>query len=83
MSIQNNELKLVRLIKAIPGNIWAFKPTGKEIQAVCDSVLDMSIPFDLLEIPHGENLEFMFTIANMGVKEYSIPNEMLLTVTRM
>ena len=83
LSIQNNELKLVRLIKAIPGNIWALQPTGREIQAVYDNVLDMSIPFDVLEIPHGQSLEFLFTIAHFGVKEYSIPNEMLLTVTRM
>lgn len=83
LSIQNNELKLTRLIRAIPGNIWALQPTGKEIQSVYGDVLDMSIPFDVLEVQHGETLEFMFIIANMGVKEYSIPNEMLLTVTRL
>lgn len=82
ISINNNELKLVRITKAIPGNLWALH-SGKEIQSVYGNVLDIKIPFDLLDIKNGEMLEFMFVIANMGVKEFSVPNEMLLTVPRL
>jgi len=83
LSIQNNELKLRRLIKAIPGNIWAFQPSEKDIEAAYTNVLDLRIPFEVLDIPRGETLEFMFIIAHLGIKEFCIPNEMLLTVTRM
>ncbi len=82
LSIQNNELKLLRLIKSISGNVWTFQPAEREVQAVYDNVLDLSIPFDVLDINHGETLEFMFVIAHMGIKEFSIPNDMLLTVSR-
>ncbi|MBQ8167801.1 hypothetical protein IJZ97_00070 [bacterium] len=81
LSIQGNELKLVRLVKSIPGNIWALQ-SSKEIQSIFDNVLDLSIPFDSLDVGSKETLEFMFVIANMGIKEFNIPNEMLLSVPR-
>ena len=83
LSIQNNELKIARLIKSISGNIWALQPSEKEIEAVYSNVLDVKIPFDILDVARGETLEFMFIIAHLGVKEFGIPNEMLLTVQRM
>ena len=82
LSIQNDKLKLVRMIKSLSGNIWALQSI-KEVQYVYENVIDISIPFDLLDINHKETLEFMFVSANIGIKEYCIPYEMLLTVSRM
>lgn len=82
LSIQNDKLKLVRMIKSLSGNIWALQSI-KEVQYVYENVIDISIPFDLLDINHEETLEFMFVSANIGIKEYCIPYEMLLTVSRM
>ena len=82
LSINNDELKLVRMVKSIPGNIWALE-NDKDINYVFVNTIDLSIPFDLLEIENNETLEFMFISANMGVKESCIPYEMLLTVPRL
>ncbi len=81
-SIKDNALKLVRYTKSIPGNIWCLQ-SAKEIKTAYDNALDLSIPFDILDIQPQEKLEFMFTIANLGVKEFHIPNESLLTVSRL
>ena len=82
LSIQDNELKFVRIINSLAGNLWVIQPS-KNIQYVYDKTLDMSIPFDLLDIQHNETMEFLFVIANYGIKEFDLPNEMLLTVPRL
>lgn len=79
--IQNQELKFVRHIKSIPGEIWSLQ-SSKEIQTDMSKVLDVSIPFDTMDIQYGDTLEFMFTIAHFGIRDFNIPNEILLTVTR-
>ena len=81
LSINNNELKLTRLIKAIPNNIWALQ-SSKNFTAKFDGTVDLKIPFDNMDIAPGETLEFMFVNANLGIKDLFIPNEMLLRVTR-
>lgn len=80
--IQSNELKYVRHIKSMPGEIWALQ-SPKDIKTDLSSVFDVSIPFDTMEINHGEALEFMVTIAHYGIREFNIPNEVLLTVPRL
>ena len=82
ISVYDGEINLVRLVKAIPNNLWAIT-TPKNIKAVYDKVIDVSIPFDNLGVGHGETLEFIFVNANYGVKDYFVPNDMLLTITRM
>ena len=82
ISIYNGEINLVRLVKAIPNNLWVIA-SPKNIKAVYGDVVDVSIPFDDLEINVGDTLEFLFVNANYGVKDYFVPNEMLLTITRM
>lgn len=82
ISIYNGEINLVRLVKAIPNNLWVIK-SSKRIKAVYEKYVDISIPFDEIGINKGETLEFMFVNANFGIKEYEVPNEMLLTIKRM
>ena len=82
ISIYDGEINLVRLVKAIPNNLWVIA-SPKNIKAVYGDVVDVSIPFDDLEINVGDTLEFFFVNANYGVKDYFVPNEMLLTITRM
>ena len=69
-------------MKSIPGNIWALQ-NDKDLQYAYANTIDLKIPFDLLEIEYNDTLEFMFISAHLGVKEYSIPYEMLLTVPRL
>ena len=78
IAIRNNKLQLLRIIKAIPGDMWVLEMS----KSVYDEVLDLKIPFDILGIKSGETLEFLFINANYGVKDFYIPNETVLSVTR-
>ena len=82
LSIYNGEINILRLVRAIPNNLWAIA-NPKNIKAVYDKVVDISIPFDDIEIEKGDTLEFVFVNANFGVKDFYIPNEMLLTIKRL
>ena len=82
ISIYNGEINLIRLVESIPNNLWAIA-NSKNIKAVYDKVADISIPFDDIGIEKGDTLEFVFVNANYGVKDFYIPNEMLLTIKRL
>lgn len=82
ISIYNGEINLVRLVRAIPNNLWVIT-SSKNITAIYDKVVDLSIPFDDIGIDKGDTLEFLFVNANYGIKDYFVPNEMLLTIKRM
>ena len=81
LAIKNGELRFVRLIKAIPGNLWVVQ-NPKEISSVFSKALDLKIPFSNLDVNHNENMEFVFVTAAFGVSDSFIPNEMLLNIQR-
>lgn len=81
IAIRNDKLQLLRITKAIPGDMWVLEQ-AKTIETAYDEVLDIKIPFELLDIKNGETLEFLFVNANYGIKDFYIPNEMVLSVTR-
>lgn len=81
IAIRNNKLQLLRIIKAIPGDMWVLEQS-KQIETAYNEVLDLKIPFEMLGIKNGETLEFLFINANYGIKDFYIPNEMVLSVTR-
>ncbi len=81
LSVNGGELRLVRIIKSIPGNLWVLE-NPKDITAVFGDVIDVKIPFVNLDIGHEENMEFVFVNAAIGVNDVFIPNEMLLNVRR-
>ena len=81
ITVSGGRLRLIRLIKAIPNNLWAMQ-NPKEILAVYDKVIDLRVPFRCLDIESGENVEFIFVAASGGVSDLFIPNEMLLNMKR-
>lgn len=81
ISIRDDELRFLRFVKAIPGDMWVLE-NYKSMDVVYDEVLDLKIPFDALEINQGEKLEFLFINANYGMTDFYIPNEMVLSVSR-
>jgi alpha-amylase/alpha-mannosidase (GH57 family) len=81
VSVYENEINLIRLVKAIPNNLWTIA-SAKHVKAVYEKYVDVSIPFDDIDINSGEVLEFIFVNANYGVKDYFVPNDMLLTIKR-
>lgn len=81
ISIRDDELRFLRLVKAIPGDMWVLE-NYKSMEVAYDEVLDLKIPFETLEINEGEKLEFLFINANFGMTDFYIPNEMVLSVQR-
>lgn len=81
ISLMDNKLYPMRLTKAIQGGMWAIQDT-KDVQIAFQKVVDVSIPFDSLDINHGEKLEFFFANANFGIKDCFIPQDSLLNVER-
>ncbi len=81
ISIRDDELRFLRLVKAIPGDMWVLE-NYKSIEVAYDEVLDLKIPFDVLDINESEKLEFLFVNANFGMTDFYIPNEMVLSVQR-
>ena len=81
LSIFRGQLNFVRLIKSIPNNLWALQ-SSKNIKYVFNKVIDLQIPFDDLDIGYGENMEFVFVNALVGLNDIFIPNEMLLNIIR-
>ena len=81
ISISEGKLRFLRLIKAIPNNLWVLQDP-RDIDAVFDKVIDLKIPFNSLDVAYNEILEFVFVNARVGVNEVFIPNEMLLNIKR-
>lgn len=82
ISIYNGEINIVRLVKATTDNLWTIT-SSKNIKAVYHKYVDVSIPFENISIDSGDTLEFLFVNANYGIKEFFVPNEMLLTIKRI
>ena len=81
LSVIKGDLRFVRLIKSIPNNLWVLE-NSKSIDYVFGKTIDLKIPFDILDVAHGENMEFVFVNAAVGLNDIFIPNEMLLSVSR-
>ena len=81
LSINDNKLGSVRLIKAISDNLWTIQ-SSKEIITGYGKNVDIKIPFKIIDIKRKETLEFIFANAAYGVKDMLIPEEHLLQITR-
>ena len=81
LSINDNKLGPVRLIKAISDNLWTLQ-SSKEIITGYEKSVDIKIPFKIIDIKRKETLEFIFANAAYGVKDMFIPDEHLLQITR-
>lgn len=81
ISMMDNKLYPVRLTKAIPGNLWAMQDT-QNIKIVYQKVIDVSIPFESLDIASGEKLEFFFSNSSFGIKDSFSSQDILLNIQR-
>ena len=81
LSIVHGDLRYVRIIKSIPNNLWVLE-SSKSINYVFGKAIDLKIPFEILDIEPGENMEFVFVNAAIGLNDVFIPNEMLLSIRR-
>lgn len=81
ISMMDNKLYPMRLTKAMAGNLWTIQNT-KDVEIAFEKVIDLSIPFDSLDVASGEKLEFFFANANFGIKDSFIPQDFLLNIQR-
>lgn len=81
ISMMDNRLYPTRLTKSIPGDLWAMQDT-KDIKMVYQKVIDVSIPFESLDISTGEKLEFFFANSNFGIKDSFSPQDIMLSIQR-
>jgi hypothetical protein len=79
--MMDNKLYPIRLTKAMHGNLWTIQNT-KDVEIAFEKVIDVSLPFESLDIASGEKLEFFFANANFGIKDSFIPQDFLLTIQR-
>ncbi len=81
ISIINNKLYSIRLIKSMLGGVWVAKHS-KDMKVAFEKVFDVSVPFDDIDIKSGEKLEFFIANANFGIKDTFVPQDHLLTIQR-
>lgn len=81
ISMMDNKLYPMRLTKAIQGGLWAMQDT-KDIKMAYQKVIDVSIPFESLDIAAGEKLEFFFANSNFGIKDSFSPQDIMLNIQR-
>lgn len=62
-------------------DIWTLD-SAEGINIVYKDAIDISIPFDLLNIDHGETLEFFIANTDSGVENTHLSQEILLSLTR-
>lgn len=81
ISMMDNKLYPMRLTKAIQHGLWAIQDT-QDIKIAYQKVIDVSIPFESLDISVGEKLEFFFANSNFGIKDSFSPQDVMLNVQR-
>ena len=81
ISMMSNKLYPIRLTKSLQNSLWALQNV-KDIKMVYQEVVDISIPFEDLDIASGEKLEFFFANANFGIKDSFSPQDILLSIQR-
>lgn len=81
ISMMDNKLYPIRLTKAIQHGLWATQD-AKELRIAYQKVIDISIPFENLDIACGEKIEFFFANSNFGIKDSFSPQDIMLSVER-
>lgn len=81
ISMMDNKLYPIRFTKAIQGGLWAMNDTN-DVKIAYQNVIDMSVPFEELEIEQNETLEFFFANANFGIKDAYSPQDVMINIKR-
>jgi len=81
VSIMDEKLYPAQLTKSMQGGLWTIQ-NSKDMRIEFKKVVDISIPFEDLDVSSGEKLEFFFANANFGIKDSFIPQDVLLNVQR-
>ena len=81
ITLVNNQIYPSYLSKSLPDNLWALVDTqGFNINQ--GDKIDICVPFDDLDIAPGEEMEFFFLIANIGLRNTFMPKDTPLVIKR-
>ena len=81
LTLVKDKLYPPRLTVVLHPDMWTLdNPEG--ITVVSDEVIDISIPFDKLDVKNGETIEFFIANTDSGIKNTYIPQEIMLSMTR-
>ena len=82
LTLIKDTLYPIRLASVMHPNMWTLEnPEG--IETVNENVIDILIPFDKFGIKPGETVEFFMANTDSGVKNTHIPQEILLSLSRL
>ena len=82
LTLVKDTLYPIRLASVMHPNMWTLEnPEG--IETVNENVIDILIPFDKFGIKPGETVEFFMANTDSGVKNTHIPQEILLSLSRL
>lgn len=81
ISMINKLLRPLQFAKSVHGGVWASE-NSEGIKIAYDNVIDISIPFDLIDLGYGEMMEFFFVNADYDVVQTFMPQEVLLMMRR-
>ena len=81
LTLLKDTLYPVRLTTCLHPNMWTLA-NPESIDIVYNDVIDVKIPFEILNVQKGETVEFFMANTDSGVKNTYIPQEILLSMTR-
>lgn len=81
LSFVNGLLRPLQYSKATQCGLWYLK-NSEAIKVAYDNTIDISIPFNLINVDEGEIIEFLFATANFGIMINTIPKEVLFIMQR-
>ncbi|MBQ9688038.1 hypothetical protein IJV79_00215, partial [bacterium] len=82
VSMMDKKLYPIRFTKAIDNNLWAIQDS-KRVQVIYKDVIDISIPFEELDVRIGETMQFFFANTNFGIKDAFSPQDIMLSIKRL
>ena len=81
LSVVNGMVRPLQFSKSLANGLWCVQ-NNEQLKVAHDNVIDISIPFDAIDIAEDEMVEFFFAPAESGIMESAIPQELLLTMQR-
>lgn len=81
LTVVNNKLYPSFLSKSMSDNLWALVDT-EVLNITQNETIDICIPFKDLDIAPGEEMEFFFLIANLGLRYTFMPKDTPLIIKR-
>ena len=81
ITLINNQLYPSYLSKSLSDNLWTLVDS-QGLNITRSDKIDISIPFDDLDIGEGEELELMFVISNLGLRSAFMPKDNPLIIRR-